>query len=335
MNFVTGATGLLGSQLVKYLLQRGEIVSALKRTNSDLSLLKGFENKINWIDGDVLDIASLEEGMKNATRVFHVAAIIAFSEAQKKHMYKVNIEGTGNVVNCALDANVEKLLHVSSVAAFSNAKQNVLLNEDAEWEEDDIKSGYAQSKFLGEMEVWRGMAEGLKAVIVNPSLIIGPGWFTGTGPAAIFKKIDQGLPVYSSGTNGYVDVRDVAEVMIRLMHSDIVNERFVVSAENLTYLEYFTMISKQLGKMKPFISIPNSMGAVISAFDAARSFVMRDQRLISSEMIKLANANMLFSNDKVVSALNYSFRPIKETIADTCSVYKESKKLKEPFGSFQ
>src|SRR5690606_9776453 len=148
---------------------------------------------------------------------YHVAGMISFVPSERDKMLKINIEGTANVVNACLDASVEKLMHVSSVAAFGNSKENVLLDESAQWEEDDIKSPYARSKFLGEMEVWRGMAEGLKAVIVNPSLIVGPGYWIGSGPAAIFNKIDEGVPVYTYGTNGYVDVRDVAESMLMLL----------------------------------------------------------------------------------------------------------------------
>ena len=334
MIFVTGANGMLGSQLVKYLIQRGEKVRALKRNSSDLSLLKGYENKIEWIEGDILNIASIEEGLQGVSKVYHVAATISFTAAEKQRMYKTNIEGTANVVNCCLDANIEKLLHVSSVSAFSNAKENILLNEEAQWEEDDIHSGYAECKFLGEMEVWRGMAEGLKAVIVNPSLIVGPGWWNGNGPSAIFKKIDQWLPTYTDGTNGFVDVRDVAATMIELMNSNIINQRFIISAENLTYHEYFSLISEALNKPKPFLKINNGMGVAVSWFDTLRALIVRDQRLITPEMVKIANKKMLFDNEKLLKAINYQFRPMAETIKDTVAVYLENKKQNQPFGSF-
>lgn len=335
MIFVTGANGMLGSQLVRYLIQRGEKVRALKRKTSDLSLLGPIAHEIEWVEGDVLDIASIEEGLKGVSQVYHVAATISFIPSEKGKMFKTNIEGTANIVNCCLDADIEKLVHVSSIAAFSNAKENVLLNEDAQWEEDDIRSGYAECKFLSEMEVWRGMAEGLKAVIVNPSLIVGPGWWNGTGPSAIFKKIDQGLPTYTSGTNGYVDVRDVAEVMIQLMNSDIINQRFVVSAENLTYLEYFSMISKALGKQKPFIKITNTMGTAVSWLDALRATLTKQARLITPEMVYIANKKMLFDNAKVISTLNYTFRPMTTTVEDTAKVYLASKKQQSVHGFFE
>jgi nucleoside-diphosphate-sugar epimerase len=335
MIFVTGANGMLGSQLVRYLIQRGEKVRALKRKTSDLSLLGSVANKVEWIEGDVLDIASIEEGLKDVTHVYHVAATISFIPSEKGKMFKTNIEGTANIVNCCLDAEIEKLVHVSSIAAFGNAKENVLLNEEAQWEEDDIRSGYAECKFLSEMEVWRGMAEGLRAVIVNPSLIVGPGWWNGTGPSAIFKKIDQGLPTYTSGTNGYVDVRDVAAIMIQLMSSDIINQRFVVSAENLTYLEYFSMISKALGKQKPFVKISNTMGAAVSWLDALRASITNQTRLITPEMIYIANKKMLFDNTKIVNALGYKFRPIAATVEDTAKVYAAGKNQQQPFGVFE
>ncbi len=334
MVFVTGATGLLGSQLVKYLLKKNYQVRALKRSTSDLSLLNGFEHQIEWIEGDVLNILSLEEALEGVKQVYHVAGMISFIPSERDKMLKINIEGTANVVNACLDASIDKLVHVSSVAAFGNSKENVLLDESTQWEEDDIKSPYARSKFLGEMEVWRGMAEGLKAVIANPSLIVGPGYWTGSGPAAIFNKIDEGVPVYTHGTNGYVDVRDVAEVMIQLMESNIVNQRFVVSAENLSYMNYFGLVSNALGKKKPFIPISNRAGILLSFFDKIRAGIMGGEPLITPEMIKVANKKMLFDNTAVLNALNFSFRTIEQSVNDTAQLFSESKKARVKYATF-
>jgi nucleoside-diphosphate-sugar epimerase len=335
MVFVTGATGLLGSQLVKQLLKQGEKVCALKRKTSDLSLLRGYENQIEWIEGDVLDIFSLEKGISKCKQVYHAAAVIAFSRAERKYMYQVNVEGTANVVNCCLEAHLEKLIHVSSVAVFGNSKSyNMPINETIECGEDNIRSDYALSKFLGEMEVWRGMAEGLKAVIVNPSIIVGPGWWDGNGPSSIFKIIDSRFPFYTYGTNGYVDVRDVADVMIRLMHSNIVNERYIVSAENLTYREYFNMIADALRVRRPFIPLINSMGILLSMLDALRALATNSQRLLSIEMVRFANSHLLYDSSKLQQQLQFTFRPIRQTVSETAQKYLECKINGQRAGSF-
>lgn len=334
MNLVTGANGMLGAQLVKQLLQRGEKVTALVRATSNLAFLKNYESQITFVEGDILDVISIENAMQGISKVYHCAATISFVPSERNKMFKTNIEGTANIVNACLDFNIDKLVHVSSIAAFGNSKENILLNETAQYEEDDINSAYAKSKFLGEMEVWRGMAEGLKAVIVNPSLIVGPGWWKGTGPSALFKKIDDGLPTYTSGSNGYVDVRDMAATMIQLMQSDIANQRFVVSGENLSYLDFFTLVADALGKKKPFIKVSNSLGFVVSIADNLRAKLTNSNPLITSEMVQLANKKMLFDNAKICKVLNYSFIPINQTINDTAKIYLESKVANADYGVF-
>lgn len=335
MVFVTGGNGMVGAHLIQLLLAKGEKVLALKRTSSDLSLLGKAAENVQWINGDILDASVLNEALNRVREVYHVAALISFDKSEKQKMYKTNIEGTANIVNACLDNNIDKLVHVSSISALSYAKENQLLDESAQWEDDDIQSGYAECKFLGEMEVWRGMAEGLKAVIVNPTVVVGPSWWLGTGPSAIFKKVDEGLPVYTSGSNGYVDVRDVVELMYLLMKSPIVNERFILNAENLSYKEFIGAIAENLNKKPPRYLLSAKAGFLISYIDTFRSFLTRGQKLLTPEMIKIANKKMLYSNQKICKTLSYSFRPMKTCIADTAKSYAYAKAKNINFGNFQ
>src|SRR6185295_8650851 len=170
---VTGGTGFLGMQLLRELVKRGEKVRAIKRSGSTSFLEEEFTRQIEWVEGDVLHIPALEEAMSDCEKVYHCAAVVSFLPKDHERIMKVNVEGTANVVNVALEKKIKKLVHVSSVAAIGSSRNDEVVNESTEWESGN--SNYALSKFLGEREVWRGIAEGLNAVIVNPSLIIGAG----------------------------------------------------------------------------------------------------------------------------------------------------------------
>ena len=209
MILITGATGLLGSYIARYLVAAGLPVRAIKRATSDLSLLAEAKDQIEWVDADVLNIPSLEDAFQGVSYIYHSAAAISFKKSERERMMKINIEGTANVVNVANYMGVQRLLHVSSVAALGKGKTDTMLNEDAVWEDSPYDTGYGLSKYLGELEVWRGMVEGLDAVIINPSTILGAGRWSDSS-TRIFSKVEEGLSFYPKGSNGYVDVRDVA-----------------------------------------------------------------------------------------------------------------------------
>ncbi len=210
---ITGATGLVGSATARRFLADGHSVSVLHRPDSDRSLLQDVEDRIQWIEGDILDVLSLEKALENVEYVVHAAAVVSFVPRDEAAMVKVNVEGTANVVNACLKRGIRKLCHVSSVAALGRPHPRtieqdkpVVIDETQRWEDSPNNSAYAKTKYLAELEVWRGISEGLPAVIVNPSLILGEGDWQKSS-TQLFKYVYDGKPFYTEGTVNYVDVQ--------------------------------------------------------------------------------------------------------------------------------
>ena len=249
--FITGGTGFLGAYIIRELVAKGYRVKAMRRSNALPHFIDPavFE-KVDWVQGDLFDLPALDEAMEDVDAVIHSAAKISFASREKKEMFKTNIEGTANIVNVAIDKEIKKLIYVSSVAALGRPKKNELINEGNPWDEIKPHSNYASSKYHAEMEVWRAMGEGLNATIVNPSTIIGYGDWN-TGSCAIFKSVHDEFPWYTTGANGFVDVKDVARAVVLLMESDIRGERFLVSGENSSFRDLFNLIADGFSKKHP------------------------------------------------------------------------------------
>ncbi len=331
MNLITGATGLLGSYLAKLLLSKGEKVRAIKRVMSDTSLLGEYADKIEWVEGDVLDIPSLEEAMEGVDYVYHCAASISFIPSEVDQMMRINIEGTANVMNVALSSGVKKLLHVSSTAAFGLPASARVIDE--KYSDPNISKSfwYFRSKQYGEREAWRAGEEGLNVVIVCPSTILGGGWWDAE-PNSLFDEIYKGLNFYTSSTNGFVDVRDVAEVMHRLMLSEISGEKFLVTSQNLTFKDIIWQIADELKVKRPGIKAGKALRSIAWRFEALKALFTNKRPLITQESAALAAIDFTYSNAKIKQTLGYEFRPIKNTIAETAAVYLKSQQQKKDFG---
>jgi len=313
MIFVTGANGLVGSQICKELLNRNYEISALKRKNSDLSLLGDFANKIKWIDGDVLDIISLEEGISKAEYVIHSAAIISFHSSLRQQMYKTNVEGTANVVNVCLTHPIKKLLHVSSVAALGRTKDLKEIDEKSIWEESPYNSHYATSKYQAELEVWRGAEEGLPMVIVNPSTILGKG-LAGRGSARLIDYVKKESKFYSYGLLNYVDVRDVAEVSLELLFSPITNERYIINTDNIRYKDFFEAVAKKFNVRAPHTKATPFLGELALFGSNVRYWLTGKEPMVTREILRNASNDFIYSNQKVSTAIRHKFRSLEESI---------------------
>jgi len=250
MILVTGASGFLGQHLVRHLSAQGELVRALYHTHPPAQELKNLPC-IEWMCCDLLDIFDVEEAMQGVSDVYHCAAIVSFDPRQHRKMLHFNPESTTNIVNQAISQGIRKLVHVSSVAALGrNGDATKEINEDTEWEDSKYNSAYGLSKYLAEMEVWRGIGEGLNAVIVNPGIILGPG--NGHDLSSqLMKIVYREFPFYSKGITSWVDVQDVITAMTMLMGSDVEADRFIVSNGNSSYMEIFTTMALALGKKPP------------------------------------------------------------------------------------
>ena len=332
MVFVTGGTGFLGAHLIYHLLSNGKHVRALKRETSNLSLFNRIfsfyqsspellPGKLAWVDGELSNIGLLDEVISdNITEIYHAAAKVSFQPQDKTEMMRTNITGTANLVNAALNKNIRKLCHVSSIAAIGRGENQKTIDENTLWKASRRNSNYAISKYGAEREVWRGMEEGLPAVIINPSVILGPGE-TNSGTGKMISVVLKGLKFYSQGCNGFVDIRDVVAIMTRLAESEIIGERFIVSAETLTYKEIFTMIAAETGKTPPAYKANLLMGQLAWRLSYLEGKLRGTKPLITRETAITAGNTYLYSNNKIIETLKYQFLPVELTIKDACRFY--------------
>ena len=338
MILVTGGTGLLGSHLLLRLIESGKIVRALYRTEAKRdAVIRTFSyyhdnaqelwNKIEWVKGDVLDISSLIDALDGVTHVYHCAAAVTFLPSDRAYMFKVNVEGTAKLVNACLEKEGVRFCHVSSVAAIGRDGSEQLISEDNEGKESSHNASYAISKHRAEIEVWRAIVEGLNGFMVNPSLIIGPGdWEQSTG--AMFKKAWNGLPFYTRGGNCFVDVRDVCEVMIRMMESEVVNERFIVGAENRKFKEVFEHIASCMGKKAPSLEATPFLTGVTWRLEKVMSTVTGRKPFITKEVAHHAMQLNTYDNRKVLRTLpDFKFRNMNETLEFVCGKFVEDRAI--------
>lgn len=317
MILVTGGTGLVGAHLLLYLTGTGCAVRALYRTKDTIAKTKNvfthfnkqdnFES-IEWVQGDIIDIPSLEDAFKGITQVYHCAALISYDPADEEKLRKINIEGTANMVNCALAFGVEKFCHVSSVSALGDTRDGAgVITEETEWNPEKSRSDYAISKYGAEMEVWRGWQEGLNAVIVNPGLIFGYG-FNNQGSGQLVGAIKKGQYFYTLGKSGIVAVEDVVKIMVQLMHEgNHAGERFTVISENMTLKKLFDTLADALGKKHPAYYATPGLTAIAWRIDWLISKLLMRKRKLSKAMAKASHNTETFDNSKVITTLNYTF----------------------------
>jgi dihydroflavonol-4-reductase len=328
---VTGGTGFVGSYILRYLLGKGYKVKALKRSSSPMHLVSDIQNQIDWIEGDILDVPFLDVALKGVDLVFHVAAMISFNPAETKQMMKVNVEGTANIVNAALCHKIKKLVHVSSIAAIGRKEFQSHIDEKMSWENSKMNSNYAISKFKAECEVWRAMQEGLHAVIVNPSVILGAG-FWDSGSCKLFEKMWKGLKYYPQGGTGFVDVRDVAKASVALMESDISGERYILNSENCTFRHFFATTALALKKAPPARKANPLLIAILWRLDWLSSKLFKTNPLLTKETIRTSRETYYYSNNKIINDLNFTFNPVDDCINETAKVFLKSKTSNQHFG---
>jgi len=333
MILVTGGTGLVGSHLLYELVKENQPVRALIR---NLSRIEGVKRvfsyytsnaqelieKIEWVVGDVLDLTALYEAFNDVTEVYHCAAIVSFEGKNENEIIRINTEGTANIVNLSVEAGIKKLCHVSSIASLGDALNGELVDENSKWIASKNRSAYSVSKFKSEMEVWRGIQEGLNAVIVNPSVILGPG-FWNTGSGSLFATAAKGMKYYTLGGTGFVDVRDVAKLMVELMNSNITNERFVLNSENIIYKDFFQMISDETGVKRPKKPATRRLLKLALILDCVASTLKLKKREITKDIVRSSLSVSKYSSNKIKETLNYNFIPVDKTIQELSVLYKK------------
>lgn len=330
MILVTGATGMLGAHLVLELLSRGQSVKALYRTEaSKQKLLHIFSfytiepqmlfEQIHWVKGDVLDMDSLDEAVTDVNTVYHTAASVSFNPKKSIQLLKNNRKGTENIVNICLHHNLD-LCHVSSIAALGSETNQNPITELSEWKPSEKRSAYALSKFRSELEVWRGITEGLNALIVNPSVILGPGnWLQGS--SAIIKMAAKGMNYYTSGVTGFVDVRDVARLMVELTNSCQFGQRFIVSAQNLSYKQLFEKLNAAFGKPAPHKELTRQKLKLLWLLDKIRTFFTQKEPQLSNTFIDSLLAKNYFSDKKLQQTLHTNYTDLDISLQFFADLY--------------
>ncbi|MDX5320890.1 MAG: NAD-dependent epimerase/dehydratase family protein [Bacteroidota bacterium] len=331
MILVTGATGFLGAHTCATLLQRGQKVRACRRASSDL---QEFENilrwrlgeewktsypSLEWAQADVLDYDDFFDACKGVEAVFHIAAIVSFWSKRRDELYAINVEGTANVVNACLANNIPWLIHTSSIAAIGRDKKTPSIREENEWVNSPYNSQYAISKHLAELEVWRGREEGLKASMVNPGVILGEGDWS-KGSCRLMHKIMQGMSIYTDAQNGYVDVMDVAEAMVRLYEKQIDNERVILVGENISAYELIKTGAEVFGKSAPGFKVKPWMLQIAWRLSAVVSWFTNQEPLITKETARTGTHRYTYSNEKAKTLLGMRFTPIKRSFERVRSV---------------
>jgi nucleoside-diphosphate-sugar epimerase len=334
--FVTGGTGLLGSHLIYKLISSGEKVRAIHRKTSNREILekvisyyKGDKDKlmklVEWVECDICDYEMLEKVMNGAEIVYHCAAAVSFENRNKDYVLDNNIKGTSNIVKACFANKIRKICHVSSNAALGDYDGESMVNETHRWDEEGYRSPYGTSKYLSEQEVWKGIRSGLNAVIVNPTIILGPGGWN-RGSSAFFPKIYSGLLFFTSGTNGYIDVNDVVNAMIILTKSDISGERFIVNAENLDYGRFFTMIAKSLKVRRPLIKVSKALSYLALPLISVLETLTKGKTTLTKEMLKVAWSKITYDNSKLIRYTGFSFTPIEKSVVTIGRIFLEDMK---------
>lgn len=329
---------MVGSHLLYKLLKTNNKIRAIYRREHKLALVKkvfsyysaddeSLFEQIEWVEADITDIPALQRAFQDIDYVYHCAAFVSFEPDKYHVLRKINIEGTANVVNLCLSHQVKKLCYVSSIAAIGHQQNpQQLITEDTNWNQDADNSVYAITKYGAEIEVWRGTQEGIDAVIINPGIIIGPGFWNSGGSSSLIKKIYKGMPYYTHGVTAYVDVDDVVRAMVLLMQSPIKNERFIVISENLSFKEFQQQTALALG-VKPASKEATPLILGLGwRLDWLNRLLTGKRRRLSRQMTRSARSITKYDASKIKNALDFKFKPMQVSIEDTCQLFLDDLK---------
>ncbi|WP_299520953.1 NAD-dependent epimerase/dehydratase family protein [Winogradskyella sp.] len=333
MILVTGGTGLVGAHLLFKLVSNGEHVRATYRREKTLQRVshvfsyfseesESLFNSINWVKADINDIPQLQKAFKDVTHVYHCAAFVSF-EPDKYHLLrKINIQGTANIVNLCISHSIDKLCYISSIAAIGHEENpEELIDEQTAWNPEGDNSVYAITKYGAELEVWRGAQEGIDAIVVNPGIILGAGYWKGGSSGNLFRQINNGMRYYVTGIVGYVDVFDVVNAMVQLMKTDIKNERFILVSENLSFKDFQYRVAKALNAVPPKKEAKPWLLNLAWRLDWLKHKLFNTRRSLSKQTAKSATSITKYDNSKLKNTIGFKFKPVDQSINEVCSSY--------------
>jgi len=307
---ITGITGLFGSYLAKEFFALGEI-HGLKRANSDTTLNAEMASAITWHEGDIGDYQSLAEAMDDIDLVIHAAGMVSFHSSDQDKLLEVNVEGTANVVNVMLEKGIKKLIHISSVSAIGRTGDNLVVDENQKWTTSPLNTSYSISKYLGELEVWRGAQEGLDVLVVNPSVLLGK-VSDKRSSAAMYQYVIGGNKFYPKGYLNYIDIRDAAVQTLELFKRNQWNERYILNKESISYQEFFSKTALHVNKRPPKWGVSSRLLGIVSLYFKIKSFFVSTP--FNKEAAKTAQLKITFDNSKINELLHPHYRSLDETL---------------------
>nr|WP_299387250.1 NAD-dependent epimerase/dehydratase family protein [Allomuricauda sp.] len=331
MILVTGGTGLIGSHLLFELARSGQSIKAIYRKQESIAKVgqifryysddaEGLLQKISWVKADITDLASMDGVFEHVEQVYHCAALISFAPRHLDALIQANPEATAHIVNLCLAHGVKKLCYVSSIAAIGPSKNGKMATEENEWNDAHV-SVYGLTKHDAELEVWRGSQEGLAVVVVNPGVVLGPGfWKSGSG--SFFTYANKGKKYFIPGGTGFVSVQDVVKSMTALMQSSVEGERFILVSENWTYGELFKKIAKRLGVQPPQKQLSLKSLELFWRLDWFRNRFRGKRRRLTKNMVKGMYKREMYSNSKIKNALDLEFGDLEQTLDFCCEKFK-------------
>ncbi len=325
---VTGANGLLGSFIVRKLIDEQEKFVAFKRSSSNLSLLADLKDKIEWRNLDLEDPVTMDDALQGVNSVIHSAALVSFNPRHARRISEINIQGTHNIVNACIANNIKRFVYISSVAALGRTRGQTLIDETNKWVDSSYNTHYARSKYLAELEVFRGQEEGLSTVILNPSVILAPADWAKSS-AQLFRYAWDERPFYIEGSLNYVDVRDVAKACHFLLMSELTNQRFIVNAGSIPFKQFFGSVAGQFGKEGPYIRLSKNFLKMAGSMEAFRGWITQAEPLITTETARMADAYFSYENKKIKKALGFEFEALENTLGWCCRYYMQKFGLKK------
>ncbi|MFZ1658824.1 MAG: NAD-dependent epimerase/dehydratase family protein [Flavobacteriales bacterium] len=325
MDLVTGGTGIVGAHVLDALLAQGRSVRALLRKGSDPSIVQrilkhyhtdGAERfqRIQWVEGDLFEVDALRDAMHGVEHLYHCAALVSFDPRDRPAMMSVNAEGTANVVDAALETGVRRMCHVSSTATIGGGMDGSTGDETKPFVQNGSSSAYAISKAKAELEVHRGIAEGLDAVMVNPCVVLGPG-IAGRSSMTMVESVRKGSRFFPGGSNAVVDARDVATAMTRLITEGASGERYLLIGEGISYRKLFTLIAQSAGKPAPTMPLPAWALELGWRVEAMRT-VFGGRPLITRNTARTASRIRLYDGSKAERLLGMKFRSAEEAVTN-------------------
>jgi dihydroflavonol-4-reductase len=327
MILVTGATGHIGNVLIRKLLEQGKKVRALVWRGEDTMPIKDLD--VELVEGDVLDPASLVPALRGVETVFHLAGIISIMPGRNPFVWRVNVEGTRNILEAARHARVGRLVYTSSIHAIARAPHGVAMDESLGFDQNNPYGEYDRSKAAASLEVQKAVTAGLDAVIVCPTGVIGPFDFRGSELGEVIRSASEARTMfYVEGAYDFVDVRDVADGLIAAHAHGRRGESYILSGQKLSVRYMLETVREVTGKAFASIKIPFSLAEFAARFTPWYYQRTKSKPRFTPYSLEVLQSNSNISHGKATRELGYHSRPAIETIADTVRWFFENRRMK-------